>query len=75
MIVNSNYRTESMAIINSYMKSFAIAIAILLVVASSEKTCGHSLEARADCGYKGITQQLCEERGCCWQPPSLTTDH
>ncbi|EDQ86449.1 uncharacterized protein MONBRDRAFT_33848 [Monosiga brevicollis MX1] len=30
-------------------------------------TCS-SVSTRADCGYAGITVQLCEQRGCCYDP-------
>ena len=23
---------------------------------------------RIDCGYMGIDQQGCQDKGCCWQP-------
>lgn len=30
------------------------------------------LDERVDCAYSGVTQQGCEQKGCCWQPTSTS---
>ena len=33
-------------------------------------SCGQYEELKKDCGYYGINQKTCEERGCCWKESS-----
>lgn len=40
----------------------------LVVPVLSEQIC--DVDTRVDCGYQGITQSVCEDRGCCWAPAS-----
>merc|ERR1712100_730329 len=36
----------------------------------SSGTCPYHANSGDDCGFVGITQQQCEDRGCCWDPTS-----
>eukprot|EP00933_Yihiella_yeosuensis_P018154 TRINITY_DN1500_c0_g1_i5.p1 TRINITY_DN1500_c0_g1~~TRINITY_DN1500_c0_g1_i5.p1 ORF type:complete len:533 (+),score=99.69 TRINITY_DN1500_c0_g1_i5:85-1683(+) len=37
-------------------------------VMSTNKNCPSQALAHHDCGYMGISQHQCEEKGCCWNP-------
>lgn len=52
--------------------TFGLATCIYIVY--STLTCPDTFTSlgRSDCGYLGITQNECIEKGCCWQP---TNDH
>ena len=49
--------------------SLVVAVALRLVVSQN---CGGS--DKVDCGYFGIDQQGCQDKGCCWQPSNKVSD-
>ncbi len=54
------------------MKSIlAITLTFLCALTFADRC---DVSARTDCGYMGITQSQCEQKGCCWKPASLKTN-
>lgn len=49
------------------MKTDKFVLAALFSKAVSSKDCSGS-QGKVDCGYPGVTQQSCEDKGCCWVP-------
>ena len=48
-----------------------IPLFLILVKAQNPSTCVSDisgLQSRVDCGYYGISEGLCHDRGCCWSP-------
>ncbi|KAI8069295.1 Six-hairpin glycosidase-like protein [Gongronella butleri] len=37
---------------------------------ATASSCAVANSVRADCGYVGITQSICQSRNCCWSPTS-----
>ena len=46
----------------------AVLAAALLATAHAGGSCDLPTLNRVDCGWIGITQDQCLERGCCWSP-------
>jgi len=49
--------------------SSSILLYFTIAVVFSQYTCNKNA-TRGECGYYGIQQQECEQRGCCWNPTS-----
>jgi len=49
--------------------SLVLAVALPVVVSQN---CG--VTDKVDCGYLGIDQQGCQDKGCCWQPSNKVAD-
>ena len=49
------------------MKTDKFVLAALFAKASSAKDCSGK-GGKVDCGYSGINQSECEQKGCCWVP-------
>ena len=39
-----------------------------LIAATLSQQCDLQDPAKVDCGFMGIDQKGCEDKGCCWKP-------
>ena len=53
------------------MMRFGLLLAVALRAVVSQN-CG--VTDKVDCGYFGIDQQGCQDKGCCWQPSNKVRD-
>jgi predicted small lipoprotein YifL len=54
--------------------SMIVVLAMVAAVAATglRGTCSLSDSAKIDCGYLGITQTECQNKGCCWASSSTS---
>merc|ERR1719378_1938013 len=52
--------------------ALTVTTTILLLSLTQAQDCG--VGDRIDCGYMGIDQQGCQDKGCCWSPADMNKD-
>lgn len=52
------------------MMRLSVLCLLALAAVRCDLSCNMGLDERVDCGYVGINQYLCEQKGCCWAPTS-----
>eukprot|EP00163_Fabomonas_tropica_P028458 TRINITY_DN5799_c0_g1_i1.p1 TRINITY_DN5799_c0_g1~~TRINITY_DN5799_c0_g1_i1.p1 ORF type:complete len:964 (-),score=240.45 TRINITY_DN5799_c0_g1_i1:111-3002(-) len=48
--------------------ALVLVLCVLPFITAQGPSCPSNPTVRTDCGFTGITQQGCQNRGCCWQP-------
>ena len=55
---------------------FFILVQVVCAAPVPEQECAYTVpeSSRSECGYNGITQAACEQKGCCWKPTADATN-